>query len=412
MNLPGVGFQRIANQVGTVAARPAAWIPLLLVMCLATAFGAASAGEAPAPPSRAAVEQLIGKAQAWLLAQSQPEGAIGSGKTFAVGITAFAVIALRQQPQRLPDEHPALGKSVAFLAGFRQPDGGVYDRSEGLAVYGTSLALQAATLLPDGHRARFDQPAMQRYLFGQQNTEPGNLGQGGIGYGDQGKGFEDLSNTGYALQALRASGVPASDPRMQAAVAFLERCQDLSAVNHQPWVGKTSGDNGAGSGGGVYGPQEAARSWSKGDETQAGRWTPSGTMTYELISSYLLLDLKPDDQRVKAARQWLARNYGFDANPGMGTGKERQGLFHSYALASTTYDLLASATVDLPDGRQADWRSDLFQALSKRAQSVTLADGSTGAFWINDAPRWAEGMPALCTAYALRSLKAVARSLP
>jgi len=130
-------------------------------------------------------------------------------------------------------------------------------------------------------------------------------------------------------------------------------------------------------------------------------------MTYELISSYLTLDLSPDDQRVQAAVAWLRNNYGFDGNPGMGTGKEAQGLFHSYALSGTTYGLLGLRTLKLPGDREVDWRADLFAALKSRAQHVDLPGGRKGAWWINSTARWAEGMPCLCTAYAIRALNSI-----
>jgi squalene-hopene/tetraprenyl-beta-curcumene cyclase len=352
-------------------------------------------------PTRAEVTALLDQAQAWSVAQTQPDGGLLPGKTFRLGITAFVAGALVTAPAV---DSPAITAAVAYVAKHRQPDGGVYDADEGLGCYGTSLALLLASRLPPAQAGAFDVPAMQRYLFGNQNTTAGSLGQGGIGYGDQGKGFEDLSNTGYALQALRASGIPAQDERMQAALQFLQRCQDLSTVNSQPWV--------TNSGGGVYGPQDATRSWAKGDESQAPRYTPSGTMTYELLSSYLVLDLKADDPRVAAAVQWVTAHYGFDANPGLKPEQSLQGLFHSYALAGSAFELLAQAHLTLPAGQTVDWRADLFAALRQRAQMATLANGQSGAFWINSAARWGEGLPHLCTGYAIRSLKAIAKSLP
>src|SRR5271170_3591598 len=306
-------------------------IRTIALSCLVLALGASEG------PPRAEVEALLAEAQTWSLSNQQPSGALVPGNAFCVGITALAAGALVSPPRGVPADQAAMAKAIDYVLSFKQSDGGIYTKDEGLGVYSTSLALLLAMRLPIEVRTRFDIPAMQRYLFAQQNPESGELGQGGIGYGDKGKGSEDLSNTGYALQALKSSGIPADDARMKAALAFVERCQDLSAVNQQPWVKNT--------GGGVYGPQEAARSWEKADESQSARWTPSGNMTYELISSYLTLDLSPDDQRVQAAVAWLRANYGFDANPGMGAGKEAQGLFHSYALAGTTYGLLGLSTL-------------------------------------------------------------------
>ena len=68
--------------------------------------------------------------------------------------------------------------------------------------------------------------------------------------------------------------------------------------------------------------------------------------------------------------------------------------------------MLKTPTLDLGNGKTVDWRGDLFAAIKAKVQTAPLADGKTGAFWINSAPRWAEGMPHLTTSYMLRGLKA------
>lgn len=371
----------------------------LLCCCLAVAICAA---EAPDP---AALRTLIDRAQAWLVSRAQPDGSLAEGGIFPAGITALAAGALIAEPQALPADHPAIAGAIRYLAALRQPDGGVYQPTEGIGNYTTSVVLLFAAALPSPQREAFDIVGMQNYLFGLQNTDQASLGRGGMGYSaDKPAGSEDLSNTAYAVQALRASGVPASDPRLQAALAFMQRCQDLKSVNSAAWV--------QGSGGGAYGPQDAARSWESRASGGVPRFVPTGSMTYALISSYLLLDLKPDDPRVRAAVDWVAANYGFEANPGMGAGREAQGLFHSHALAARALDLLGGGTITLPDGRRADWRADLFTTISARAQLVALPGGTQGAMWLNREQRWGEGLPHLCTAYALRALKAIARTAP
>lgn len=370
---------------------------LLLLACLV----GAGAAELPAKPQ---VLALIDRAQAWLAARAQPDGALAEGGVFTPGITALVAEALSQEPHALPAGHPAIAGAIRHLAALRQADGGVYAPDEGIANYTTACALRFVVLLPDPLALGFDVPKMQDFLLGRQNRDPASPGSGGIGYGpDKPAGSEDLSNTAYAVDALRASGLSPTDPRLQAALAFVQRCQDLRSTNSSAWVGDT--------GGGVYGPQDAARSWENRSLGSVPRHVPTASMTYALISTYLLLDLKRDDPRVQAAVGWLARNYGFDANPGLGNGRERQGLFHSQALAARALDLLASPTITLPDGRTADWRADLFAAVSARAHEAKLADGTVAAYWLNDEQRWAEGIPHLCTAYAVRALKAIARNL-
>lgn len=376
--------------------------PLLLAL-LSTAL---VAGEVT-PPNKAEVDALAAQAQAWILSQQQPNGALVPGKIFTLGITAMSTLALASPPNALPADHPALVKALAYIDGFKQKDGGIYAADEGLGNYTTALALQVYVLTRPQDRATIE--AAQRYLLGLQNTDQDSLGFGGIGYGDKGRGHEDLSNTSYALQALRDSGVPADSPQMQAALKFLEKCQDLSSVNKQPWVGAAGGKNGPG--GAVYGPADAKGSWEKQDPSQSEKFTTTGTMTYSLLSSYLTLQLSPEDPRVAAALAWVKSAYQFETNPGMAEGKTLQGLFHYYALMGRTFALLQTNTLDLGNGRVVDWRADLFASIAAKAQHVDLDGGTKGAFWINSAPRWAEGMPHLTTAYILRALKAVSSRL-
>lgn len=365
---------------------------LLLVLAVVLPLSASE------PPTRAEVAALAAKAQAWCLGQQQENGAFIPGDTFALGVTALTALALRDEPG-LPADHPAIRRAVAFVASHRQSDGGFYDPKEGLANYGTSLALQLF-LVADGVDPALIAGARD-WLMSHQNRDAGALGEGGMGYGDKGAGTEDQSNTGYAVQGLRAAGVPASDPHLQKALAFLERCQDLSKVNPAPWVRENSG-------GGVYGPKDAHGSWERRDAgADPEKFTATGTMTYSLLSSYLALDLPPEDERVRAALEYTKRNYRFDANPGMVAGKEQQGLLYYHALMGRTFALLKLTTITLPDGRNVDWRADLFASIRARATPVTLADGGAGALWINAAPRWGEGVPHLSTAYMLRGLKAI-----
>ena len=365
----------------------------------------ATAMPAAEPPTRAEVDALIAQGQAWLLAGQRADGAFLPDDGFALGVTAMAGAMLCEEPALATDD-PRLRRAVEFVLRFRQDDGGVYDPDEGLANYGTALALQLFTSAGGVDDAVV--AGARDWLLGRQNREPGSLGEGGVGYGD-GKqaGSEDLSNTGYALAALARAGVPADDPAMQRALTFVERCQNLSSVNQAPWV--------ANDGGGVYSPTDAGGSWDAAQAQGAAdreKFTSTGTMSYSLLSTYLALRLTPEDERVRAALDYVRRNYRFDANPGMAAGRERQGLFYYYALMARTFALLGIDHVELPDGGSADWRADLYAAIAGHVQRTPLADGSTGAFWINEARRWGEGIPHLATVYMLGALKAIRSRLP
>ena len=380
---------------------------MLRATLVATLVATASISAAdPVPPTAAEVDALIDKAQKYILAQAQPSGAFSPLPKFVLGVSGIAAEALVAQPKGLPANDPRIIKTLAYVNGFRQPDGGVYDPSEGLGNYCTSIALMLWTATGTGDPAAIT--GAQNYLFKQQNTDPKNVSRGGMGYGSKGAGFEDLSNTSYAIAALRGSGVPSSDPRMQEALKFLERCQDLSSVNKLPWARD--------SGGGVYSPDEskADGSWNR-EEVKPGekppKLAPYGSMTYALISSYVVLDLKPDDPRVAAALGWVTANWTFDRNPGMANTEKKptadqQGLFYYYRVASKTFEKLKTGPIEMRDGRKVDWRRELFDAVSKRAK----IEGEF-AYWVNEQDRWAEGLPVLTTSYVLRSLKALRSSL-
>ena len=390
---------------------------LSLVGCLAVAT-VMPAAEAAQVPTKAEVEALLAKAQNWLLAQQQPDGAFLPGKQFVIGVTAMSVEALAKPPLAMTKDDPRLAKAIALLrANYHSTDGGTYAKEEGMGNYGTAFTLMAlaAAKVEDQEWIA----GGQKFLFGGQNTTAGSIAEGGMGYGSKGAGHEDLSNTASAIAALKASGIPATDPHLKKALEFMERCQNLSSHNKLPWV---SNDGGA-----VYSPEEskAEGSWNPKEGAKeavkdgaasapasaAVKLISYGSMTYALISSYLALDLRADDPRVAAALVWVKANYQFDANPGMLAGKEQEGLLYYYAAVAKTYDMLDQTVIELKDGKKADWRADLFAAISKRAVVVKLDDGREGIMWMNSAKRWGEGLPQLSTIYLIKALKGIYASL-
>ena len=60
---------------------------------------------------------------------------------------------------------------------------------------------------------------------------------GGFGYDS--KSRPDLSNSQFALEALKDAGIPPDDPALKKALIFVSRCQNLKGEgNDQPWAGK------------------------------------------------------------------------------------------------------------------------------------------------------------------------------
>jgi squalene-hopene/tetraprenyl-beta-curcumene cyclase len=117
-----------------------------------------------------------------------------------------------------------------------------------------------------------------------------------------------------------------------------------------------------------------------------------GSMTYAGFKSMIHAGLKQDDPRVKAAYEWIRKNYTLDENPGMGA----QGLYYYYHTYAKALAALGDENIIDAKGTSHNWRAELADKYIK----LQNADGS----WINKTPRWMEGDPNLVTAYALLSL--------
>ncbi len=207
---------------------------------------------------------------------------------------------------------------------------------------------------------------------------------GGAGYGGR-NSRPDLSNTAFMIQAVRDTGIPADDPALKRALVFVSRCQNLkSEFNDQPWAAKVN------DGGFIY---TAANDGS----TMAGKTDDGGlrsyaSMTYAGLKSMIYAGLTRADPRVKAARDYIAKHYSLDENPGLG----QSGLYYYYQTFAKAMALAGEPSIIDSSGRQHDWRAELVGALRKRQ----AANGC----WVNPADRFMEGDPNVVTAYALLAL--------
>lgn len=121
-----------------------------------------------------------------------------------------------------------------------------------------------------------------------------------------------------------------------------------------------------------------------------------GSMTYAGFRAYVYAQFAPDDPRVLAAKDWIARHYTLDENPGIGT----DGLYYYFvtfarALSAAGIDRLDVRAGEAPAAR--DWRADLVA----RLEGLQNPDGSFRS--VDD--RWMESNPVLITAYALLALQ-------
>jgi squalene-hopene/tetraprenyl-beta-curcumene cyclase len=365
---------------------------LLLILSLAVPSFAAETDSAAA----------IQKGAAWLLKQQQADGSFANPANAAPSqehpaLTALPLMALQRSGKAPAD---ALKKAYAFIRSKAQPDGGIY--TKGLSNYNTSVALMALL----GSNDPQDEPILTKaraFIAGEQARDMAKPEtNGGFGYGPVGtspkRQHPDLDNTLAALEALAAyrHARPATelakdqDLDFKAAIDFISRCQNLPETNSQPWA---SGDP-ANRGGAIYYPGAS----NAGEQTfPDGRKAlrSYGTMTYAALLSFIYAELPKDDIRVKAAVDWLTKNYTLDENPGLG----KAGLYYYYHLAVKGLAAADLKELTLTDGKKVEWR----QQLRSKILSLQQPDGS----WVNDTARWMETDPVLVTSYCLLALESL-----
>lgn len=360
------------------------------------------------------------RAFAWLLSQQQ-DGVFAitrGGRSFPdPALTGFGLLALQTKPKalRTADEQAVIDKGLRWLLQAQNDDGTF---GEQVPNYTTCVVVGALVRWGDPAAAPALQKA-QRAILGFQNSESSGYQRsdrdyGSIGYGNSQRG--DLSNLHFSLEALRATGLPADHEAFAKALVFLQRTQNLKSVND--FSGKvpdpdregivldaTSGDDG----GAAYYPGNSAAGYVTLPD---GKSIPRsyGSMTYALLKSYTLAGVKGDDPRVQAAVRWIEQNWTLAVNPGadpaLGEKVRYQGLFYYYmvlaqALDAAGIDKVRAVTKDdqgVEKIAEIDWR----QTLRAHLEGMQQADGT----WVNGKnERWMEGLPLLCTCYAMAALE-------
>lgn len=319
-------------------------------------------------------------------------------------VTALALTAFMREPSgRYKADAPAIGKGYRFLLDCVQPDGGIYKK--GLLNYNTALSMMALAAANDPAHEPLLEKA-RKFTAGQQ-FDSGKKGEmdgpfdGGIGYGSH-EGQSDLSNTLVALEALvytkKSPGAKekatTADLNWEAAIHFVQRCQNLPGTNPEPWA---SGDP-QNAGGFIYYPGKSMAGETKLPDGKVALRS-YGTMTYAGLLSYIYAEVKRDDPRVQAAFDWLKKNYTLAENPGMGTS----GYYYYLHLMAKALAASGTDKLTLVDGQEVDWRSDLAQRL------ITLQQGD--GHWENTDGRWWEKDPHLVTAYSVLALEIIYRAL-
>ena len=357
------------------------------------------AAPAAASPAVAKANAAVEKGLGYLKSQQQPDGG-WQGKDEPPAMTAIVLKAFVQQPG-VSSKTDFVSKGYEKLVSQQVDNGSIF--TDGLINYNTAISLSALAAANDPSlQPRVDKAVA--FLKGLQWTEASPTGPkgekvadksnpwyGGFNYGRHER--PDGSNTNIALDALKDAGLKPDDAAFKNAVEFMSRMQNRSESNDQKWAGDD--------GGFVYTP-------ANNGESQAGEYTGPdgrrllrsyGSMTYAGLKSMIYAGLSKDDPRVKAAWEWIGKNWNLEENPGMRLNKPeaaKDGLYYYYHTLARALNAYNEPIITDAKGQKHDWRVELIDKLA----SIQSPDGS----WAGE-KRWMEGKPTLSTSYAVLALQ-------
>lgn len=349
---------------------------VVLVACAGVAQPARAFQEAPA--TRAAepanAHQMAERAIAFLRSkQDKASGGWGvnqKGPTFPA-ITGLVLQGMLMHEGLAPTD-PMVLAGEKFLLDKQQPDGGIYDRI--LQNYNTAISLAALAEVPNPDaptKAAIDKA--RKFLLGLQFTEEeGNrlAGDdaakavtkadpyyGGFGYGHHQR--PDMSNTAFAVEALRVSGLPENDPAFQRALVFLQRCQMLEKTPDGTIVNDLAYAKGSTQGGFIYatgpsGDQPGIGQSNAGEIMESMDGLPGASVRFTLRAT-------KDGKPLKLAKDAVFARIraSIDATTDLGHG-----------IVPTTMNVLMGATGDGKTAHEFEVRAN---ASPKRLTEVVQA---------------------------------------
>lgn len=355
-----------------------------------------------ADDTAAKAKAVADRGVAFLKSKQNPDGLWQSSPAEPPGVSALVLRSLALDPAT-GGKSDAVKKGYAGLLKLQKPDGGIY--VDMLANYNTAIAVSSLAAANDPS----NKPAIGKavaFLKGIQiKGDEKDPSTGGMGYGESKGGGgprgprADLSNTHMFIDALHDAGLKSDDPAFKEAIKFVARTQNRSETNDQKWAGDDGGfiytpANGGASNAGEYTEPDGAR-----------RLRSYGLMTYAGLKSLIYAGLTKDDPRVKAAWDWIAKNWTLEENPGMKLGdpsKAKAGMYYYYHTVAAALHAYGEPIITDPKGVKHDWRVELTAKLA----SLQLQDGT----WIGD-KSWMENNPILATAYGVLALEIVQQDL-
>ena len=384
---------------------------LFLSLLSSVVFSASLSASSPRERLVSRITKACKRASSALIDRQNKDGGYGplvDGKS-DVGITALVVWALAEAPPKYREwDGPYISAAVEYILKHQKEDGGIHDGD--LWNYKTCLSIMALSSV-NGEKYRDQIKKAVEFVKRMQASEESSVPfdrkrhvhYGGWGYGSTRR--TDLSNTQFALEALSTGGVAPDDPVFLRARIFLSRCQNSCKTNDAITEGMIPGWGTNDDGGFMYSP---AHSQLPPRKLQDGSlaYSSYGSMTYAGIKSFIYAKMDRNDERVKKAYKWICTHYTVEENPGMATEKDpergKQGLYYYYRTMAKALLIWGEPEVPTPKGKRR-WAVDLGEKLL----SLQRKDG----LWVNDADRWWEGIPEICTSYALLALSDVLESL-
>ncbi|HLW65105.1 MAG TPA: prenyltransferase/squalene oxidase repeat-containing protein [Gemmataceae bacterium] len=377
-----------------------------------TSFATSAQNMLP-PPPQLLIDAAQKRAIQFLVQKQSPDG---SWKSDTYGVfkdgTALTPLVLSALLAVEP-EHTAAAKAAHWLADFVRADGSIQPPSYGFdfSLYTSALSVPIFSHTVWNGKYLPQRDAWLRYLRERQLTEalgwkPVDKPYGGWGYcrtiPRKAKGNElippllesNLSATTFALEALKAGGVPAGDPAWQKALVFVKRCQNWNDDANKR-------DEKLDDGGFFFIYDDLARNKAGGSENDRGgrqRFNSYGSTTADGLRCLVLCGEKDSSSRVQAARTWLRNNFEANTHPGHYDPKrelDREGTYYYYA-ASMTRAPLEQFLIENGKKLVRMWIEALGDALLERQR----ADGS----WANPAHAYREDEPLVATPFAMHAL--------
>lgn len=354
------------------------------------------------------IDEMVEKGVKYLLTQVQANGSIGSKDQPNPGVTGLIVAAIAGSTQK-DKSAKEIDAALQFILKTKNPKDNSYGRENmAFSNYFTSVAIMALSAV-DKEKYKAEIEGTKNYLKNTQFSETnGNITAkdwqyGGFDYNDKGEADPDLNNTGFALMALNSAELAKDDPTWKRATSFLQRVHNSQEVSD---LEKTITDRKVkvlNDGGAMYYPGN-----TKGkeiiNEDKSISYPSYGSMTYQLMQSYLFSGVPKDDKRVQETMRYITNNWTLETNPGLPEKQAKEGLYNYYRIMAEALKTLGEQKIETSSGKRILWAKDLSEHLAKNQSE----DGS----WKNDSSsRWMEGDPNLVTAYTILALNACRENL-